>query len=393
MLRRPRVRLASLVLVPLSLGGTGLTLRAQQHGDTAEAELVKHPRPKALIWGVVGTVVGGLAGFGFSKGGKQPGAGMTVVGAAAGGLVGFFFGRQMDERRTIALHGVPPLRIPNEAVELEGEPTVVAVRNNEAAVGGSAGVQLFSAMDPRLLLLGKRASGLRGVDALAMAPGTGWLVIGSGSGLYLYPPGNGPGVLVQRAAVNAIAAADTRVFVGIGDRVEIVPVTADSARSWPGTAVGAPVRDLALDEARALLWASTDRELVALRVLGDSLVRMGAVPLPGVGLRMTLEQGTAAVAMGEKGVALFDVTDAAHPTARGLWAGARFAYDVSIDGSRMFVAAGPEGVYVVDLSGDTPRTIGLARSLGFASALVSHDHHTFILDRRGNALRRIISSY
>jgi hypothetical protein len=97
--------------------------------------------------------------------------------------------------------------------------------------------------------------------------------------------------------------------------------------------------------------------------------------------------------MGEKGVAIFDIADAAHPVQRAVWSGARFAYDVSIDGTRLFVAAGPEGVYLVDLAADGPRTFGLARSLGFASALVSHDHHTFILDRRANALRRIISTY
>src|SRR6185312_14646767 len=128
--------------------------------------------------------------------------------------------------------------------------------DSEAAVGGSAGVQLFSATDPRLMPIGHRANGLRGVDALAMAPGTGWLAIGSRSGLYLYPPVRGPGILVGRAGVSSIAAAETRIFVAVADRVEIVPVTADSARPWPGTALGAPVRDLALDEPRAVVWAS-----------------------------------------------------------------------------------------------------------------------------------------
>jgi hypothetical protein len=47
----------------------------------------------------------------------------------------------------------------------------------------------------------------------------------------------------------------------------------------------------------------------------------------------------------------------------------------------------------VDLSGEVPRTNGLARALGFASAIVSGDGHTFILDRRANALRRIVSTY
>ena len=90
---------------------------------------------------------------------------------------------------------------------------------------------------------------------------------------------------------------------------------------------------------------------------------------------------------------IIDITDAAHPKSRGDWTAARFAYDVSIDGQRLFVAAGPEGVYLVNLADATTQTIGVARALGFASAIVSHDGHTFILDRRTNALRRIISTY
>jgi len=65
--------------------------------------------------------------------------------------------------------------------------------------------------------------------------------------------------------------------------------------------------------------------------------------------------------------------DPTQPKLRSIWTAAHFAYDVSIDSGRLYVAAGPEGVYVVDVSGDAPRTIGLARSLGFASAIVSGD--------------------
>jgi hypothetical protein len=132
---------------------------------------------------------------------------------------------------------------------------------------------------------------------------------------------------------------------------------------------------------------------VALRITGDSLVAIGSVPLPGVGLRVVIDKGLAAVAMGEKGVALIDIADPLHPKARANWTDARFAYDVSIDGPRLFVAAGPEGVYLVNISGDAAKTIGLARALGFASAVASHDGRTFILDRRSNALRRIVSTY
>ena len=392
MLRHPSPRIAGLLLLPLALGGTALPL-AGQRLDSADSAVVTHPKPRSVILGVGGAILGGLAGFAFGKGGKSSGTQMSIIGAAAGGLAGFFIGRQIDERRAIAYRGVSSLRIPNVAIELEGDPAVLAVRDSEVAVGGSTGVQLFSAMDPRLMPLGARAGGLSGIDALDLAPTTGWLALGSRTGLYIYPPAKGPGVLVRRARISAVAAADTRIFLATENRIESVPVNADSARPWPGTTLNAPVRDVVLDESRAVLWASTDRELVALRITGDSLVAIGAVPLAGIGLRVVVEKGLAAVAMGEKGVALIDVSDPMHPRSRGDWTVARFAYDVSLDNGRLFVAAGPEGVYLVDVTATTTRTIGLARQLGFASALASHDGHTFILDRRTNALRRIISTY
>ncbi|MDQ2766578.1 MAG: hypothetical protein M3Y30_05430 [Gemmatimonadota bacterium] len=374
--------------MPIVLGGAALPALAQSPRDTAT---LSHTKPRALIFGVAGAVVGGLVGLGFGKGSSA--GQMGAIGAVAGGLAGFFVGRQVDERRKAVFRGATSLRIPNVAIELEGDPAVLTVRDSMAAVGGSDGVQLFSAMDPRLMLLGARAAGLHGIGAIDLAPHSGWLALGSRTGLYIYPPNRGPGVLVRRANVNAVAATETRIFAALENRVESVPVNADSAREWRGTTLGAPVRDIVVDETRAVLWASTDRELVALRIAGDSLVQIGAVPLSGIGLRVTFEGPIAVVAMGEKGVAIIDITDAAHPKSRGDWTAARFAYDVSLDGPRMFVAAGPEGVYLVNLTGDAPQTIGVARALGFASAIVSHDGHTFILDRRTNALRRIISTY
>jgi hypothetical protein len=392
---RPRVsRWTALALIPLALGGSPGTIQAQLVGDTAAAGKVAHPHSRALVFGIAGTVLGGLAAFAFSKGsggGRSPGT--IAVGAAAGGLAGFFVGRQLDERRAIAFHGTPQLRIPNVGIELEGEPSVLAFRDSVVAVGGSLGVELFADLDPRLVLVSQRAAGLHGVDALDIAPTSGWLAIGSHAGLYLYPPARGPGVLVRRASVNAIAAAESRVFVAIDNRVESVPVKTDSVREYPGMTLDAPIRDLVVDEPRGLLWASTDHSLVALRISGDSLMTLGSAPLAGSGLRLTVQKSVAAVAMGEKGVALFDLSDPARPRLEAVWTAAHFAYDVSMDGERLYVAAGPEGVYLVELSGATPRTIGLARSLGFASAIVSGDGHTFILDRRANELRRIVSTH
>jgi hypothetical protein len=75
------------------------------------------------------------------------------------------------------------------------------------------------------------------------------------------------------------------------------------------------------------------------------------------------------------------------------WTVARFAYDVSLAGDRMFVAAGPDGVYVVDLKQSALLTIGVARDLGFAAAIVSADGYTYLLDGRTNVLRRLDSDF
>ena len=162
-------------------------------------------------------------------------------------------GRQLDERHQIAFNGAPSLRIPNVAIELGGDPNVLAVRDSQAAVGGA---RAFNC-SPRWTRASCRSSpapwGCAASTRWRSHPEPDGSPIGSQSGLYLYPPVRGPGVLVGRMGVNAIAAADTRMFVAVDDRVEIVPVSADSARAWPGTDLGAPVRDLSLDEARAVI--------------------------------------------------------------------------------------------------------------------------------------------
>jgi hypothetical protein len=254
------------------------------------------------------------------------------------------------------------------------------------------GVQLFtndSKLSPGIL----RAAGVRGIITVDLAPRSGWMVLGSPAGLYLYPPGQGPGSLIRDGDVSAAVAGPDRVYFIADHRIEVAPVKADTTRQWPGIDLPSPARALAVDTAHGILWAATDSALFALRPAGDSLVRVGEAPL-GLGARRLAVNGPLlAVALGERGVRLYDITVPVAPSVRADWTMARFAYDVSLDASRMFVAAGPEGVYVVDVSGTQPQTIGLARVLGFASALVSYHGDTFVLDRRTNQLRRFASDF
>ena len=359
--------------------------------------------PRSKILAIVGGVVGGVVGLVFAKGSSSDIGGsclglqcVIVAGTAGGALFGYLIGREYDINYAQRYRGVTPLDIESVDREVEGEPVALAASDSAIAVAGSAGVQLFPAGSPELRAQSMRAGGLRGISVVALAPLTGWIALGSPSGLYLFPPKGGPGALVRGGSVGAAAATDSQVVFGVDDRLEVAPFQIDTTREWPGIALSGSgaARDVAIDSARSLVWVVTSRYLQSYRVASDSLFALlGSAPLQGAGHRLAIAHDTIAVAMGEEGVRLFDATNPAAPRAFADWKVARFVYDVSIEDGRIFAAAGPEGVYVIELRSGTLSTLGLARGLGFAAALVSRGGHTYILDRRSNSLRRIDSDF
>jgi hypothetical protein len=234
---------------------------------------------------------------------------------------------------------------------------------------------------------------VRGISSLALSSGSGHIGIGAASGFYVYPPGTAPGALVRDGGTSAAIPAGNRIFVAVGNRVEAVPVGADTVRSWPGIELGISVGSLAYDAERSILWALSDSALMALRPDGDSLTLVGTTKLDATGRRVIADGQRLAIAFGEGGVRLYDAATATAVRETARWSGARFAYDVSFGAGRLFVAAGLEGVYVLDASGTTLTVAGLARELGFATALATRGEYTFVLDRGGNALRRIRSDF
>lgn len=398
-MRHPAGRSSLLALTLAATLSTAVPARAL-HPQSASGS--NHRTPRSKILAVVGGLVGGVVGVVFARssssglGGSCLGIQCVILAGTAGGAVfGYFIGREYDVTYAQRYRGVKPLDIPNVDAKLEGEPVALSASDSIVAVAGSEGVELFRP-DRRFLAQARRAGGLRGVSVVALAPTSGWIALGSPSGLYLFPPGGGPGALVRSGDVSAATASDNNVFVGVDDRLEITPLQMDTTRVWPGVALGAggAARDVALDSARSLVWVVTSSDLISYRMEGDSLVGpLGMASLNGAGHRLALANDTIAVAMGERGIRFFDATDAAKPRVFANWGTARFVYDVSIDRGRIFAAAGPEGVYVLSLGSGQPQALGLARDLGFASALVSRGGHTYILDRRTNSLRRIDSDF
>ncbi|HEU4584703.1 MAG TPA: hypothetical protein VFR95_03090 [Gemmatimonadaceae bacterium] len=397
-MRHPAASSALLVLTLAATLSAADPARIHAQGSSGSG----HRTPRSKVLAIVGGLVGGVVGLVFAKSSSSNLSGsclgvqcVIVAGTAGGAAFGYLIGREFDITYKERYRGVKPIDIPAVNADIEGVPVAIAASDSAIAVAGSEGVELFRS-EERLLGQARRAGGLRGISVVALAPTSGWIAIGSPSGLYLYPPGDGPGALVRAGNVSSATASDSNVFVGVDDRLEITPFELDTTRTWPGVALGesGAVRDVVVDSARSLVWLVTSRDLRSYRIDGDSLVGpLGTAALDGAGRRLALANDTIAVAMGDKGLDLFDATDPAHPRAFARWNTARFVYDVSIDKGRIFLAAGPEGVYVLTLASGKPEALGLARDLGFASALVSRGGHTYILDQRTNSLHRIDSDF
>lgn len=395
-----RAALAAATVLVLATPTVAPVLGAQRADTIPQAPPQSHRIPRRLLFGVIGAVAG--AGLGALYAGaardSQPGSCsssrcVATVTTLSGAVIGFMIGRELDQLHALRYRGGAPLEPHFEAVGLLGEPSLLATTDTIVGVGGTSGVQLFATTGATMRALGRRGTGVRGIDALGLVPG-GAVAVGAPSGLYLYPAGTGPGELLREGATSAATATTARIYFAAGTRIEVAPVTADTTRDWPGIDIGAPVRTLATSDGGGILWAATDSALIALRPDGDSLVRVGMVAEDAPIRRISASGHLLAAALGEKGVRLYDVTQPASPRELARWTGARFVYDVSLVGNRLFAASGIEGVYVLSILGGNRLVVkGLARELGFAVALASRGGYTYILDRSTTSLRRIRSDF
>ena len=348
-----------------------------------------HRTPRRAILGIVGALAGGAAGaFFHGKAGNDCKACYVGGGVALGGIAGYFIGRDFDRSYTLRYRGAARLRIPFLEQPLEGDPLTLAARDTLLAVATSSGVTLFSSTRS-LAALSRRATSIRNIAAVELSPRSHALLIAAPTGLYRYPTVGGAGVLLREGTIQAATATDSHVFLAAGPRIEIAALAPDSARSWPGIALHAPVTDMEWAAARQILWALTDTLLVALRPDGDGLHVVSRTRVDAGGRTLAAQGDTLAIAYGSDGLAMFDASDITAPREIARWRGARFVYDATFAGNRLYAGAGPEGVFVIDTSTLPPRTVGLAFDLGFVAALLSRDGYTYILDRRTASVRRI----
>ena len=339
---------------------------------------------------MVGALVGGAGGAVLHHDGSGTACRACTIGAGAliGGIAGLLIGREVDQTYALRYRGVPRLRIPFVEQSLDGDPLTLAARDTLLAVATSTGVTILSSTGA-LLTRGRRAAGIRGITALDLTTRTHALAVATPTGLYVYPPVRGPGVLLREGTIQAASASDDHVFFALGQRIEWAPLNSDSTHAWAGVELHAPVTDLEWDGRRQILWALTDTLIVALSWDGDSLSTVGQTLVEAGGRSLSVHGHRMAIALGGAGVAIFDLSNPSSVREIARWTGARFVYDAALAGDRLYAGAGPEGVFVIDATSLPPRTMGLAFDLGFAATLLSRDGYTYILDRRTASVRRI----
>lgn len=354
----------------------------------------RFPR-KWLIAGAGVLVTGAMAtmyaiNFERDIGGCSAVSCVVPITVGLGALVGFLIGSEMDKLYNLRYAHAPPLSLRGKERSLSVLPEDMSLAARTIFVTSSSGIELLRA-DQSLESMGLRARGLRGIGAVTADSSLNMLLVGTPVGLYRFPlRGDAPGTLAHPSEISALSADGRMVAVGFGPDLQIAR-TGDSL-----VPLGEPVQELSrvVDlawQGSDLLWVLTEDRLVAYAFAPSSgaLAERGAFEFPALARRFALRDTMAVVAAGSGGAYLLNIRDADAPAEITNWSGARFVYDVTEAMGRFYIAAGPEGVYVMRTEGARLVPVGLARQMGFVASVESDGESVYLLDRAGAVIRRI----
>jgi hypothetical protein len=340
----------------------------------------------ALVMGTVATVY--AISFDRDIGSCARASCVIPVSTGLGAAIGFMIGKEMDDLYAVRYGHAPPISVRGRELALTITPNDVVLRDTTLLVTGSEGIEVIRA-GPTLERLGFRARGLRGIGPVLPDDRRNVLLVGSSVGLYRFPlRGDEPGTLAYPGEISALSGDGTMIALGLGLEVQLARVGDSVVPAGPAIAESARIMDLRW-HGDSLLWVLTEERLAGYARDADTLRPLGAVPFPSLARRFALGNSVALVAAGSGGVYAVDVQNPAQPRELANWSGARFVYDVAAFGDLVYVAAGPEGLYILRLTPEGFAAVGLSRGLGFVAALEAGPGAIYVLDRTGAVLRRL----
>ena len=359
---------------------------------TAEAQ-GEYNSHRKWWYAAIGAVVVGGATFALT-GDLEAGSGcssqacITAVSTVMAGGVGFLLGRDVDRKRERRFRAGPSLRYDYENFGLGMVPDRLTGFPGGAAVVGLGGARIVMKDGTTRA----RGLGVRGIEDVAVFPASDLMVLSTPTSLIAFPirDDEGQGTVIDEQGGGAMETVNDNLAVASRDSLRMLALRMRDEEISTETMAGFEtfdyVADMAFSSYDGLTWVLTDDVLTA---YNSDLEMVGEVILPAPGRTVRVQGSRLVVAAGTNGVFIVDATDPETPEVVGEFTGVRFAYSADIDGDLVYVAAGNEGVAVIDASDPQVELVGVAREVRFASDVaVTGDSELWILDREGRLVQR-----
>ncbi|MCC6245433.1 MAG: hypothetical protein IT353_21515 [Gemmatimonadaceae bacterium] len=307
----------------------------------------------------------------------------------SGAFAGLFIGKELESQRTaLAPRAGDAIEFGLTEAKLLASPNGIDVRDSLIAVVSDSGAQLLVA-SPQPKALRRRAAGLSAMRQVAIAPGRGTLLLGTGSALWETSLLNGPATRLADGAVDALATSNDAVLSASGSMVRY--------RRGSGTSVvvdsldlGRSVSALAFDSTNNQWWAATDSQVVQLTSNNGALRTTAvALALPAPARAIATNGQWIAAALGDEGVVAWrrETVGAGGDPVR-ITDEPRFAYDLAFLDGVLFVAGGVDGLFQMSLT-PTARVMGSSRQVQFATSVRAARGVLWVGDRVRQSVVRI----
>jgi hypothetical protein len=310
-----------------------------------------------------------------------------LLAGAIGGTIGFLVGSEMDKKYERRMRAGPTLEYSATDIRLDLVPDRMATFPGGVAVAGVGGARVVF----RDGTVFPRGSGVRGIEDVAVLPRQNLLILSTFSNLIGFPVRNDTvqGEVIDTKGGGTLEVFQDRLAVASLDSLRLLRVEREDHDVSVETLTGVEnlefVSDMAFSPYTGVAWVLTEDRLLS---YSADLERVGEIVLPAAGRTVRSRGGRLAVAAGTHGVYVLDATDPAAPRVVQQYTGVKFAYAADLDGDTLFVAAGPEGLAVVDISGVEPKVIGVARRARFVTnVVVAGGGEVWILDRDGRTVQ------
>jgi hypothetical protein len=237
----------------------------------------------------------------------------------------------------------------------------------------------------------QRAWGVRGIEDIAVLAEQDLLVLSTFSNLLTYPVTDSAaqGQVVDERGGGSMEVFSDRLAVAGLDTLRLLRLRGQGRELTAETVSGVEQRDFVTDMAFSdfgrVGWVLAENRLTSYT---SDLEIIGVTELPAAGRAVRARGSRLVVAAGTHGAFVLDVADPGAARVVLSYEGVRFAYAADLRGDLLYVAAGPEGVAVVDISGSQPRVVGVARHPRFATdVVVTECGEVWILDRDGRSVQ------